>query len=57
MLLDNERTYNARSSLRNTIKTFATRRSTFCPTFFPYCRKEWKTLNDDIKKTESNKKI
>ena len=51
MFLDNERTYNARSSLRNTIKTFATRRSTFCPTFFPYCRK------DDIKKTESNKKI
>ena len=57
MLLNNERTYNARSSLRNTIKTFATRRSTFCATFFPYCRKEWKALNDDIKKTESNKKF
>ena len=29
LLPDNERTYNTRSSLRNTIKTFATRTSTF----------------------------
>ena len=42
MLLDNERTYNARSSLRNTIKTFATRRSTFCATFFLIAEKNGK---------------
>ena len=29
LLPDNERTYNTRSSLRNTIKTFATQTSTF----------------------------
>ena len=52
LLLDNERTYNTRSSLRNTIKTFATRTSTF----FPYCTKEWNELNDEIKKIESIKK-
>ena len=52
LLPDNERTYNTRSSLRNTIKTFATRTSTF----FPYCTKEWNELNDEIKKIESIKK-
>ena len=33
LLLDNERTYNTRSSLRNMIKTFASRTSTFRVTF------------------------
>ena len=42
LLLDNERTSNARSSLGNTIKTFATRTSNILATFFPYCTKEWK---------------
>ena len=53
LLPDNERTYNTRSSLRNRIKTFATQTSTF----FPYCKKEWNQLNDDIKKIESIKKF
>ena len=57
LLPANERTYNTRSSLRNTIKTFATRTSTFRATFFPYCTKEWNQLNDDIKKIESIKKF
>ena len=57
MLPDNEGTDNTRSSLRNTIKTFATRTSTFCATFFPYCTKEWNQLNDDIKKIESIEKF
>ena len=56
-LPDNERTYNTRSSLRNTIKAFATQRSTFRATFFPYCTKEWNQLNDDIKKIELIKKF
>ena len=56
LLPANERTYT-RSSLRNTIKTFATRTSTFRATFFPYCTKEWNQLNDDIKKIESIKKF
>ena len=56
MLPDNKRTYNTRSSLRNTIKTFATRISTFRATFLPYCTKEWIQLNDDIK-IESIKKF
>ena len=57
LLPDNGRTYSTRSSLRNTIKAFATRRSTFRATFFPYCTKEWNQLNDDIKKIESIKKF
>ena len=57
LLPDNERTYNARSSLRNTIKTFATRTSTFLTTFFLYCTKEWNQLNDDFQKIESIKKL
>ena len=57
LLPDNERTYNTRSSLRNTTKTFASRTSTFCATFFPHCTKEWSQLNDDIKKIESIKKF
>ena len=54
---DNELAYNTRSSLRNTIKTFATRISTFRATFLPYCTKKWNQLNDDIKKIESIKKF
>ena len=50
MLPDNESTYNTRSSLRKTIKTFPTRTSTFQETFFSYCTKEWNQLNDDFKK-------
>ena len=38
---ESERTYNTRSNLRNTIKTFATQTSTFRATFAPYCTKEW----------------
>ena len=57
LLLDNETTYNTKSSLRNTIKIFATRTSTFRAAFFPYCTKEWNQLNDDIKKIESIKKF
>ena len=57
LLLGNERAYNTRSSFKNTIKTFATRTSTFYTTFFPYCTKEWNQLNDDIKKIESIKKF
>ena len=57
LLPDNERTYNTRSSLRNTIKAFATWRSTFRATFFPYCTKEWNQLNDGIKKIELIKKF
>ena len=57
LLSDNERTYNTRSRLRNTIKTFTTRTSAFRATFFPYCTKEWNQLNDNIKKIESIKKI
>ena len=57
LLPDNERTYNARSSLRNTIKTFATRTSTFLTTFFLYGTKEWNQLNDDFQKIESIKKL
>ena len=57
LLPDNGRTYSTRSSLRNTIKAFATRRSTFRATFFPYCTKEWNQLNDDIKKIELIKKL
>ena len=40
LILDNERTYNTRLSLGNTIKTFATWTSTFRAIFFPYCTKE-----------------
>ena len=36
---DNERTYNTRSNLRNTIKTFATRTSTFPQLFFLIAQK------------------
>ena len=54
---DNERTYNTRSILRYTIKTFATLISTFCVTFFPYCTKKWNQLNNDINKAESIKKL
>ena len=50
MFLYNERTYNTNSSLRNTIKAFATRTSTFHTTFFTYCTKEWNQLNDVIRK-------
>ena len=57
LLPDNERTYNSRSSLRNTIKTFAMQTSTFCATFSAYCTKEWNQLNDDIEKIESIKKF
>ena len=39
LLLDNERTYNTRSSLRNMIKTFASRTSTFRVTFFLIAQK------------------
>ena len=39
------------------MKTFAKRTSTFCATFFPYCKKEWNQLNDNIKKIESIKKF
>ena len=49
LLPDNERTYNTSSSLRNTIKTFAIRASTFPATFFPYCTKERNQVNDDFK--------
>ena len=38
---ESERTYNTRSKLRNTIKTFVTQTSTFRATFAPYCTKEW----------------
>ena len=57
LFLDNKRTYNTRSSLRNTIKKFATRISTFRAIFFPYSTKEWNQVNDDIKKIESIKKF
>ena len=57
LLFDNKRARNTRSSLRNTIKTFATRTSTFRATFFAYYTKEWNQLNDDIKKIESIKKF
>ena len=57
LLPDNERTYNTRSSLINTIKAFVTRTSNFCVIFFPYCIKEWNQLNDEIEKIESMKKI
>ena len=49
LLPNNERTYNTSSSLRNTIKTFAMRASTFPATFFPYCTKERNQVNDDFK--------
>ena len=52
LLPDNEKTYNTRSSLRNTMNIFATRTSPFCATFCPYCTKEWNQLNDGIKKIE-----
>ena len=39
LLPDNERTYNTRSSLRNMIKTFATRTSTFRAIFFLIAQK------------------
>ena len=55
LLPDNERTYNTRLSLRNTIKTPAMRTSTFDATFFSYCTKELNQLNDDITKIESIK--
>ena len=57
MLPDNERTYDTRSSLRNTLKTFAEWTSTFHATFFPYRTNEWNQLNDDFKNTESIKKF
>ena len=57
LLPDNARTFNTRSSLRNTIKTFTTRTSIFRAIFFPYCTKEWSQLNDNIKKIESIKKF
>ena len=53
LLPDNERTYNTRLSLRNTIKTPAMRTSTFDATFFFYCTKELNQLNDDTTKIES----
>ena len=40
LLPDNKRTYNTWSSLRNTIKIFATSTLNFRPIFFPYCTKE-----------------
>ena len=57
MLPDNKRTYNTRSSLRNTIKTFAMHTSTFHATFFSYGTKEWYQLNDGIKDIELIKKF
>ena len=39
LLSHNEGTYNTRSSLRNTRKTFVMWTSTFCATFFLYCIK------------------
>ena len=57
LLPDNARTFNTRSSLRNTIKTFTTWTSIFRAIFFPYCTKEWSQLNDNIKKIESIKKL
>ena len=54
---DNERTYNNSSSLRNTIKSFATQTSTLRVTFFLYCTKKWNQLNNDINKVESIKKL
>ena len=53
LLPDNERTYNTRLSLRNTIKTPAMWTSTFDATFFSYCTKELNQLNDDTTKIES----
>ena len=53
---DNERTYNTRSSLRNTTKTFVTRTSTFRATFFLQ-HKRLNQLNDDFKKIDSIKKL
>ena len=55
MLLDNERSYNTRSSLRNTIKTSATCTSTLRATFFSLLRKrmqsiKWMTLRKVQKK-------
>ena len=44
LLPDNERTYNARSSLRNTIKLFATRTSTFLTTFFSLLHKRMEPI-------------
>ena len=57
LLPDNDRTYNTRSSLRNTIKKFPTQTSTFRTTFFHCCTKEWNQLNDDIKKIELINKL
>ena len=37
------------------MKAFATRTSTFDATFFPYCRKESKQINDAFKKKKSQK--
>ena len=52
LLPDDERTYN-RSSLRNTIKTFATRTSTFRATIFSCATGKWNQLNDCFKKIVS----
>ena len=57
LLPDNARTYNSRSSLRNTIKAFATRTFTFHATVFLYCTKEWNQLNDDFKRIDSIQKL
>ena len=48
---------NTRSSLTNTIKTFATQTLTFRATVFPFCTKEWNQLSHDSKKIESIKKF
>ena len=56
LLPDNGRTYNTRSSLRNTTKTFVTRTSTFRATFFLQ-HKRLNQLNDDFKKIDSIKKL
>ena len=36
------------------MKAFATRTSTFRPTFFSYCTKEWKHLNHAFKKKKKS---
>ena len=48
LLPDNERTYNTKSSSRNSLKAFTTRKSTFQGIFFPYCTNEWNQLSDDF---------
>ena len=49
LLPDDERTYNTRSILRNTIKIFPTQEVNFSCIFFPYRTKKSNQLNYDFK--------